>query len=116
MRDRAVNSRARRASGPAITLTETDRRAAALLADLGEVRYVSTYGEMLVKRGVVKSFAGKHYTRQGLALMAGRQLARLRRLGLARYGLGGYWPTEAARAFCGAKTDACLSPGSRCAL
>lgn len=77
--------------------TVADVKAAALLAEMGTVRYISVFGEHLVSRGIVKSSPNRRYARQGLAFMAGKSLARLRRLGFAAWSLDGWAPTESAR-------------------
>lgn len=77
--------------------TVTDVKAAALLVELGVVRYISVFGDMLVRHGIIKSDPGKRYARQGLAFIAGKSLARLRRLGFAAWSLDGWRPTESAR-------------------
>lgn len=89
---------ASRRRGDQVTLTSTDRKAAALLVAMGPVRYISAFGEQMLRRGVVRAELGKRYKPQACALLAGKQLNRLRRLGLAqdRYPYG-FLPTNAAK-------------------
>ena len=84
--------------GRKLTITPTDLKAAALLVELGTVQRPSAFGEMLIKCGILRNPEGRRrYKAQGLALMGGKVLVRLRRFGLAQDGIRGYTPTEAAR-------------------
>lgn len=61
-------------------------RAYALLIMVGQVDRPSDFGHLLIERGIVKPVSPqKRHTRQGLALLGGLWLSKLRKAGLAEY-------------------------------
>lgn len=72
----------------------TEQRAARVLAGMGTVCNISTFGHALLEAGVMQPCSPKkRHSRQGLALLAGKWLRRLQREGLAVETMDGWRAT-----------------------
>lgn len=78
-----------------MAIETTEVKAARTLRTVQPVRHISVFGERLLADGVLRRIdPAMRYTRQGLALLAGKWLRRMERQGLARNGLDGWVAAE----------------------
>jgi len=72
-------------------LISVEAKAAELLARMGTVTYPSAFGSAMFDEGILtKRWEGKRISKQGAALIAGKWLSHLVRVGLAVRGLDGW--------------------------